>query len=241
MKFDTVEECRTSPSFSPGFRPGAVPGAQDCLLPQPLGKGALQEGFAIAPTNPFATRWSRPGAIPFDFGENGTVADLVHRLRANNWVGAIVGPHGSGKSTLLSTIVPAVVAAGRRVVFIGLHNGQKRLPLSWRDINWLEAASILVIDGYEQLGRLRRWRLELQCRRRGHGLLVTSHAETGLPVLFRTAPDLATVKRLIEYRLPTHGGRIRPADIEHAWRRHTGNVREVFFELYNVFEARRRL
>jgi hypothetical protein len=115
------------------------------------------------------------------------------------------------------------------------------LPISIRKLHRHGEALVLVIDGYQQLGRLHRWRLSSHCRHYGHGLLATSHSDCGLPVLFRTEADLAVVERLIESRLPSHGGRIRGPDIERAWRRQAGNVREVLFELYDLFEARRSL
>ena len=39
--------------------------------------------------------------------------------------------------------------------------------------------------------------------------------------------------------LPPHHGKITRVEIQTAWDRHGGNVREVFFELYNLFEERR--
>jgi hypothetical protein len=195
----------------------------------------------VAQSNPFATRWTRPGAIQFDFGGRSTIDGLVDRLAESDWRAAIVGAHGSGKSTLVATLLPAIESAGRRVTLVRLHDGQRRFCESPCRIDRLEPASLLVIDGYEQLGRLRRWRLAAQCRRIGCGLLVTSHHKCGLPVLFRTEPNLSLVQRLVERCLPPHEDRIRSSDIEHAWRRHGGNVREVLFELYDVFEARRRL
>ena len=50
---------------------------------------------------------------------------------------------------------------------------------------------------------------------------------------------MATVRWLIENCLPPHEDKITVLDIEHAFLRHGGNVREVFFELYDVFESRR--
>jgi hypothetical protein len=194
-----------------------------------------------AQSNPFATRWTRPGAIRFDFGGRGTINGLVQRLEECGWRGAIVGPHGSGKSTLVAALLPAFEAAGRTTTLIQLHEGQRRLPEPNRRIDRLARASLLVIDGYEQLGRLRRWHLATQCRRASCGLLVTSHRECGLPVLFRTEPNLSMVERLIGESLPPHGGRICRADIHRAWQRNGQNVREILFELYDVFEARRRL
>lgn len=190
-------------------------------------------------TNPFATRWTRPGAMPFMFSDSTTIADLVRRLWANNWRCAIVGPHGSGKSTLLAMLVPAIAAIGRRTVTVCLRDGQRRLPLSRRELQKLGPANVLIIDGYEQLGRFPRWRLSRQCRRNGFGLLVTSHGACNLPVLWWSQPSLDLVEQLIERCLPPHGGQICREDVEAAWQRHFGNVREVFFDLYDRFETRR--
>jgi hypothetical protein len=192
-------------------------------------------------TNPFATRWTRPGAIPFDFGGRCSIDDLVRRLAENDWQGAIVGPHGSGKSTLLRTLMPALEAAGRVAVLITPRDGQRRSTMSLRQLDRHGETLVVVIDGYEQLGRCSRWRLTGHCRRRGYGLLVTAHGNCGLQVIFRTDPDLATIERIVEHSLPPHGGIICHADIERAWRRHGENVRELLFELYDSFEARRRL
>ena len=192
-------------------------------------------------TNPFATRWTRPGAIPFDFGGRCSIDNFVRRLTANDWRGAIVGPHGSGKSTLVRTLMPALEAAGRVAVLFTLHDGQRCLPVSLRQLDRHSENLVVVIDGYEQLGRLPRWRLIGHCRRREYGLLVTAHGNCGLPVIFRTEPDPATIERIVERSLPPHGGRICRADLQRAWRRHGTNVRELLFELYDLFEARRRL
>jgi hypothetical protein len=137
--------------------------------------------------------------------------------------------------------MPALEAAGRVAVLFTLRDDQTRLPVSLRQLDQHGARSMVVVDGYEQLGRLSRWRLIGHCRRRGYGLLVTAHGNSGLPVIFRTEPDLATIERIVERSLPPHGGRICRADLQRAWRRHGGNVREILFELYDLFEARRRL
>ena len=195
----------------------------------------------ILESNPFATRWTRPGAVRFDFDGRGTIDRLVERLAECDWRGAIVGPHGSGKSTLVAALLPACEAAGRTATLFRLQGGQRQLPETPGKLDGLEGTSLFVIDGYEQLGRLCRWRLARRCRRMGSGLLVTSHRECGLPVLFRTEPKLSIVERLVDQSLPWHDGRIKQTDIDRAWQRHGPNVREVLFELYDVFESRRRL
>ena len=63
-------------------------------------------------SNPFCTRFVRPGAIPYRFdtqdGESdcGEAAEKLLEQLASRRFGLIVGEHGSGKSTLLQTLIP---------------------------------------------------------------------------------------------------------------------------------------
>jgi hypothetical protein len=193
-------------------------------------------------TNPFATRWVRPGAISYQFSDGFEADQLVARLRDQKWRGRIVGPHGSGKSTLLATLIAAIEKYGRKVVHITLHDRQRSLPRSFSD-SILQAphAAVTVIDGYEQLGRFARLRLGRICRRRGCGLVISVHTESaarGIPLLFRTHTAQETVAQLIERFLPSHQGIIALADISASYEAHAGNVRETFFALYDLFERR---
>jgi hypothetical protein len=195
-------------------------------------------------TNPFATRWVRPGAIPYQFSDGIEADQLVARLRDQKWRGRIVGPHGSGKSTLLATLIAAIEKRGRKVVRITLHDGQRSLPRSFSD-SILQAphAAVIVIDGYEQFGRFARLRLGRICRRRGSGLVISLHTESaarGIPLLFRTHTAQETVEQLIERFLPSHQGIIEHADISACYEAHAGDVRETFFALYDLFERRRK-
>jgi len=206
--------------------------------------------------NPFATRWVRPGAVPYCFGAGVNAGQLVERLRDGGWRGAIVGPHGSGKSTLLATLVHAIEQMGIRVQKILLRDGQRRLP---RDIlsrirSRAKIGStrdqeerglpieLLIVDGYEQLSWWSRRRLSAICRRKHYGLLVTAHRENSVgsfSILFRTAAELATVQYLVDHVLPSHGGAIHPDDVATALEQNKGNVREALFSLYDLFQQRR--
>jgi hypothetical protein len=203
-------------------------------------------------TNPFSTRFVKPGAIQYCFGPRGDVADgdmaggdvdrVIERLRADGWRGAIVGPHGSGKSTLLATLIPAFQRLDINVRFVALHDRQKKLPAKFLSKDRLGKQLLVIVDGYEQLSRWRRWRLASCCRRRRWGLLITAHSEQAiskLPIIFRTAPDLKTVQHLIDCVLPSSDGVIQSADVAAAFHQHRGNVREVFFALYDVVQQRR--
>jgi len=198
-------------------------------------------------TNPFATRWVRPGALHYHFANGTSAAAVVERLKKNCWRGAIVGPHGSGKSALLLSLIPLIETAGRRVEAISLHDRERALSAEFtgaiRGKDGLGPAPMLpVVDGYEQLGWWARRSLGAMCRRDDCGLLVTVHREIaagGLPILYRTQADLETVQYIIDHELPAHGGLIQPADVAIAFAAAHGNTREALFSLYDLFERRR--
>lgn len=194
-------------------------------------------------TNPFSTRWVRPGALPYQFPAGVSAARIVHRLRNSAWRGSIIGPHGSGKSALLATLSAEIEHSGRAVRSVTLHDGQRNLPSHFTWPSRDELPGLIVVDGYEQLGWLARYQLNLRCRRSGWGLLITAHSDArarGFLVLFRTIADLAIVAHLIDRHLPPHGGLIQPDDIAVAFRAHRGNVRDTFFALYDLFQHRQR-
>jgi hypothetical protein len=193
----------------------------------------------LASRNPFATRYTRPGQLRYVFPPGQEPEGLISRLRTSGWWGQIVGPHGSGKSTLLAELVPALEAAGRRVVLIELHDGQRRLPASIVQQVKLEAASQWAIDGYEQLTRWQRLAIKRRCRLAGCGLLVTAHGSVGLPELCCTRPDLETAHRIVQSLLGEHAAVIPAGEIERSFYQQRGNLREMLFALYDVYERRR--
>jgi ABC-type branched-subunit amino acid transport system ATPase component len=188
-------------------------------------------------TNPFATCWTRPGAIPFHFQTGETASSLIAKLAAHNWRATIIGPHGSGKTTLLESLKPTLIAAGRSVHTVSLQNGQRRLPPlpSHQGSNFL-----LVIDGYEQLSRLERIEILSWSYLTRIGLLVTSHARTFLPTLIRLAPNLALVEELVADLSAKVSTTITPADVAASHACHGSNVREILFDLYDRHEQQRR-
>jgi len=220
--------------------------------------------FALrtAADNPFSTRCVRPGTVPFLFPDDEDVQRLVGRLREQGWWGAVLGPHGSGKSALLATLVEAIKGLSekgsdplsqggltpfrigpnrlpRRVLRVALHDRQRRLPDHARRALAQDTPEQLVIDGYEQLGRLARWRLRRNCRRRGLGLLVSAHRPVGLPELYRTRVDLSLARRLVEQLQAGHEPLVGHADVAAAYARHGENLRELLFALYDLYESRR--
>src|SRR5262245_62831976 len=110
-------------------------------------------------SNPFSTRFVRPGAIPYQFVDGADVAALATRLEGQGWWGQIVGPHGSGKSTLLATLLPEL-RRRRRVVVVELHADRRR----FLELAWSREPTLLVVDGHEQLGWWARRRVRATCR-----------------------------------------------------------------------------
>src|SRR5437764_248913 len=98
--------------------------------------------------NPFATCWTRPGAIPFRFACNLNTGLLVAKLTAQNGWGAIIGPHGCGKSTLLESLKPSLVAAGYDIRAVPLRDGQHKLPPEFAErLFACDSNSMIIIDG----------------------------------------------------------------------------------------------
>lgn len=188
--------------------------------------------------NPFATRHIRPDASLFVFPGETTARHLVAQLAQHRWYGQIIGPHGTGKSTLLQTLAPEWRAAGRDVVYFTQRQGETRLREPAAD-PWT-ANTLVVVDGYEQLGWRARRRLGFRCCRQRSGLLVTAHSSVGLPTLWETRPSLALAQSVAARLLSGHPPLISAADVREAFERHAGNLRETLFHLYDLFEWRRR-
>jgi hypothetical protein len=189
--------------------------------------------------NPFSTRHVKPGAIAYLFPPGEDLTALVERLRRNAWWGQLVGPHGSGKSTLLATLLPMLELAGRRLLCFALHDGQRRLPLDPARSSAVDASTIVIVDGYEQLSRWNRWRLKRLCRGRGWGLIVSSHADTGLPVLMHTTVEIDRAGAIVGRLLGAEQGLLGGDEIAQCFARHRGDMREMLMELYDRYEERR--
>jgi hypothetical protein len=100
--------------------------------------------------------------------------------------------------------------------------------------------SLLVIDGFEQLGLLSRLRVVRHCRRTGTGLLITAHRSVGLPTLYRTDVTAETASAIIADLVPPGGEWVLDGfDIAGRLRYHRGSLREVLFELYDRWQAGR--
>lgn len=192
----------------------------------------------LAPAdNPFSARHVRPGAIAYHFPPGESAEGLIARLQAAGWRGQILGPHGSGKSTLLAALLPELERRGVRWIRFELHDGQRRLPASlWQ----LDAApnTVILVDGYEQLGLGSRLGLSAVCRWKKLGLVVTTHRRCRMPVLFRTQTTPALAEQLACELLAEKPVAISPEEVSRLFAQQEGNLREVLFGLYDLYEQR---
>ena len=189
--------------------------------------------------NPFSAGRFAPGALRFRFLDGESLGALLRRWNEAGRLGTIVGPHGSGKSTLLAELTPVLEQDGRRVLLAELHDGARTLPWSEPSLRAIGATDDLLVDGYEQLSLFSRFQLDRFVRRRRCGLLITSHRNTVFPTIHTTSIDFALVKTLVAELASATWSKRYESEIEHAFDLHNGNVREVFFDLYDLFERHR--
>jgi energy-coupling factor transporter ATP-binding protein EcfA2 len=196
-------------------------------------------------SNPFATRWTRPGQIPFQFPEPANLTQVLDRLHGNGWRGAVVGPHGSGKSTLLATMLPSLLARGLRVHGVRLRDRQRNLAAAdWSAIKKLgreHTPGLVIVDGYEQLSRWNRRWLQWRTRRASLGLLVTCHHAMDLPVIWESSVCIRTIQALVRRLSGCVGTAPPPEFLTERLQWHRGNAREVLFDCYDWFQSHHRV
>lgn len=185
-------------------------------------------------SNPFSTRFIRPGSIPYRFAENESAAGLAEKLAAQEWRGCIIGPHGTGKTSLLLALEPEIKRLGKRPHHVTL--GASNSGPWWPSVPW-SADTLLIIDGYEQLSLIARAMLRWQCWQTSTGLLVTSHTPVGLPLLVQTEATWELATELVR-RLWDSADELPWEAIESTWRQHPGDMREFLFGMYHLYQSR---
>jgi hypothetical protein len=189
-------------------------------------------------SNPFATKYTRPGSHSFLFPPGQSLQTIIDALRNSSWNGQIVGPHGSGKSSLVAALLPELAKEGRNVAHFVLSQGERRLPIRTADARQWTNQTQVVVDGFEQLSWWSRQKLHLLCRRSGGGLLVTVHEPRGLPTVFQTAPSLELAQSIVQELLPDADQTITAEDVAHAYQQDPANLREMLFRLYDLYQSR---
>lgn len=191
------------------------------------------------PSNPFATRWTRPGQLSFVFDDQLTTDALIQRLQQQGYRGQIVGPHGSGKSTLFLELSHSLSA--RQVEVEAIRVARRPWQASAAAIRATAVGNggrrVVLVDGFEQLPMVMRWWLRSLTRFCQVGLVVTAHRDMGLPPLYCTRVTARTAGLVIDWLTRHVNTRYQPTDVARRLARHGGNLREVLFELYDEFSG----
>lgn len=205
-----------------------------------------------ASNNPFSTRYTRPGAIPYltSFESAHALAqsealadDLIGKLLKGDGLGAIVGPHGVGKSTLLHVLMERLTRKGFPYRAFAIDDNRH-----WRTMRSAHEPTfnslvhsnrstrrVLVIDGWERLAFWRRRLIAAVSRFRRQMLLVTSHEPCELPTLWVASVDVVLLRAIVERIEPRASRALHDGDLQALLNRRHGNVREILFELYDRF------
>lgn len=177
--------------------------------------------------NPFASH--RIDALDYRFADGGGLVDVTTALARHGRRGAIVGPHGSGKTTLLDTLAESLEG---EVVRARLSADTTR-PLA-RALHQLPSrvgpGHSVLLDGAEQLGTW-AWRRFRQASAAAGTLVVTSHRQGRLATIHECRTTLTLLVELVLELDPVTADAV---DLGALFRRHQGNLRLCFRELYDL-------
>jgi len=199
-------------------------------------------------TNPFSTRFIQPGAIDYQRFDGGTVNELARQiLKLPTKRAAIIGPHGSGKSTLLANLVSDFQSLCSRTEIRLLRFSSEQSPraaLSASMPTWA-LASIVILDGYEQLGCWSRLRVERRATRRAVTLLATAHSRIrGFETLWEATVTEESSRWVIQQLLEQSKSSeivtdlLASADWAYSRKKHGQNLRESLFDMYDWYRSR---
>jgi energy-coupling factor transporter ATP-binding protein EcfA2 len=182
--------------------------------------------------NPFASH--RIDAINYR-PQGPTWNELLADLERLQWRAAVVGPEGSGKTTLLEALALRTQSA----VLVKL-GGATTSPLTAAITQLprpIKARHTVFVDAAERLGTLGWWRLR-HAARNGRGLVATLHSPGRLPTLVQCTTSSALLRQLVRELAPADAQGLEPT-LDELFRRHGGNLRLCFQELYDVCAGRR--
>ncbi len=191
--------------------------------------------------NPFATRFIKPDAAEYLFPPEFSAQSLLAKLAENQHWGEIVAPHGSGKSTLLATLTKHLKESGRNVDRYTLTSDKDAPGWTRKEIQTWSVNTQVIVDGYEQLSWWNAMRLQRLVKQAQAGLLVTAHQRGSFPLLVDLTPNLSMAQTIVKHLLHADHSIITPADVTQAYESNKGNLREMLFRLYDIFEVRTRL
>jgi len=188
--------------------------------------------MVTAGENPF--RVQRIHALPYQSPELDWEA-LLDRLEAQQYRGAIVGPHGHGKTTLMRGLLVRLEERGFRTIHLFRNDARPRFSAAYLrgEFKALTRRHIVLLDGAEQLHWLRWKGFERRCKKAG-GLVITCHRPGRLPTLHTCRTSPALLESLLDQLAATDSDDLR-AEARRLFDRYQGNLRDVWFALYDAY------
>lgn len=139
--------------------------------------------------------------------------------------GAIVGKHGSGKTALLEAWEQRLREQGEQVIRIFLNRQRRRLPRELQTA--IASATVVLVDGAEQLNFLRYRRLLAMAQ--GKGWLETRHRQASFP----TVANLQASRTVLNKCLAALGEEVAPDLLDGWWEASDHNLRETLLHCYD--------
>jgi hypothetical protein len=181
--------------------------------------------------NPFAA--DRVDRIRYRFTET-PLDELLACLEELNYRAAIIGPEGSGKTTLLESLQQAFEGKCQRTKLVFV-NDTYPLPEAEcrRVLSELTPQEIVLLDGADAMRRSSWTLFRRHTVSHAAGLIVTAHRPGLLPTLIECITTPTLFKYLVTTLIPK-GFPISPSLLDDLHRRHEGNLRACFRELYDL-------
>ena len=187
-------------------------------------------------SNPFATCWTQPGALSFVDYQEAKIDTIISKLYTVK-VGQLVGPHGSGKTSLMHAIEARARQHGKTTQRINLAD--------CRSVEITIHANLVSIDGMESVPRHVRWALLRKTRRAGALAVVASHHAwvawpKPLALLARLSPTPMLMAQLFFQLTEKRPTPVQLAEALQAFDCHSGDLRSIWLDLYQLHEQRTR-
>jgi len=194
-------------------------------------------------SNPFCTRFFRPGALPYWDTPQCDVDGLMEQLATYRCWGQIVGDHGSGKSTLVCDIQRHLRTRGYDVLDFVYTADRKPKHVARELVSRIQESSAghnriqVTLDGFEQLSWYQRRQARSVGRRHGVGLLVTAHrALYGFPVLAQLKLTAELAQRIVHHLVGESAAQfLGQLDFAELCSCHKNNMRDILFDLYDRY------
>jgi hypothetical protein len=187
--------------------------------------------------NPFSAQRFSLGPFGWIEGAPGEMDAWATAVASGRRAFQVLGPHGAGKSTLLVHLERAL---GRRGLSIVRFRCGRGIASALRTFVAHERRpDVVLADEAQSWAGARLAVLRAASRALGASLVVSTHVDLGFSTLSERRVSPALAARIISAlagadRVPP------PEELGRRLEAHRGNLREVFFGLYDEFEANRQ-